>query len=241
MTLNKHASEIAAPIAANPSKTLAQILGTVFKRGLNFSFLVILHSDFPIVCVKPARDKVIVVGVELASPPLFVGKSVGESFVLQDATAVSGAASRQAGKTPIDVQTCGAVEVSAFEVCGTQEIPDADTLSSLQSLRGANTAHLGVLKGCQHPLQNLGWPDDIVVDEDGDFGGDFGNGSAHLSTLVRLPDAQDPQLFSVDLVRDFGECLDIGVDGDEDHLVRLGLQTCFDGAVEFLAPGGDGG
>lgn len=241
MAFNKHAGEVAAPVATNPSKALAQIFRAVLKGSLNLRLLVVLHADFPIVCVKPPGDEVVVVGVELAGSPLFVSKSIGKIFVLQDAAAISRTASRQAWQATVDVQTGRAVKVSAFEVGGAQEVPDANSLASLKSLRCADTAHLGVFEWCQHPLQHFLGPDDIVVDEDGEFGGDFRDGSAHLPTLVRFPDAQDPQLLRVDLVSDFGQCLSVGIDGDEEHFVGLRLQACPDRPVEFLATGGDGG
>ena len=47
MALNKHAREIASPVAAHPSKALTEILRTVFQCGLYFRFLVVLHFDLP--------------------------------------------------------------------------------------------------------------------------------------------------------------------------------------------------
>lgn len=128
MTFDKQAGQVAAPVAANPSETLAQIFRAVLQCRLHFGLFVILHSNLPVVRIQPTSDKVVIVGVELASPPLFVSESVGEGFVLQDAAAIRGAASRQARQTTVDVKACRAIEVAAFQVCRAQEVPNADRL-----------------------------------------------------------------------------------------------------------------
>jgi hypothetical protein len=191
VSFDEQAGQIAAPVAANPSETLAKIFRTIFECGLHLGFLVILHADFPIVCIKPAGDEIVVVGIELACPPLFVGKSVGEGLVLQDAAAIRSTASGKTWQTAVDVETCRAIEVAAFQVCRTQEIPHTDILRSLQSLRGTDATHLRVLEWRQHPLHHLFRPDDIVVNKDGEFRSDLWDGPAHLSTFVRFPDAED--------------------------------------------------
>ena len=134
VSFDEQAGQIAAPVAANPAKALIEEFGTILKSSLHLSLLVILHADFPIVCIKPARDEVVVVGVELTGSPLFVGKSVGKSLVLEDAATVGSTASGEAWKTTVDVEACRAIEVTAFQVCRSQEIPHANILRSLQSL-----------------------------------------------------------------------------------------------------------
>ena len=134
VSLDKQAGQIAAPVAANPAETLTEEFRTILKSGLHLSLLVILHADFPIVCIKPASDEVVIIGVELTGSPLFVGEAVGESLVLEDAAAVCSTASGEARETAVDVKTCRAVEVTAFQVCRSQEIPHTDVLPSLQSL-----------------------------------------------------------------------------------------------------------
>jgi hypothetical protein len=126
VSFDEQTGQIAAPVAANPSETLAEIFRTIFECGLHLGFLVILHADFPIVCIKPAGNEIVIVGIQLARPPLFVGKSVGESLVLQDAAAIRSTASGETWQTAVDVETCRAIEVAAFKVCRAQEIPHTD-------------------------------------------------------------------------------------------------------------------
>ena len=128
MAFDKQTGQVTAPVAANPSETLAQIFRAILQCRLHLGLLVVLHSNLPVVRIQPTSDKVVIIGIELASPPLFVSESVGEGFVLQDAAAVCGTASRQARQTAIDVKACRAIEVSAFQVCGAQEVPNADCL-----------------------------------------------------------------------------------------------------------------
>lgn len=167
VTLDKHAREVAAPVAAHPPETLAQVLGPILQRRLHFRLLVVLHGDFPIVAVHPSRDEVIVVSVELARAPLFVREAVGERIVLENGASISDGPTGETWQAAINVEASGAVEISALEVCRTQEAPDAHVLRAPQPLRSAHAAHLWILKGCQHPLQHLWRPHNIIVHEDG--------------------------------------------------------------------------
>lgn len=78
-------SQIAPPIGAHPAQTLAQILGVVLERCLDLALAMVLQLDLPVVCEEPARDEVVVVGVEeVVAAPRLVGEAVGEVGVLED-------------------------------------------------------------------------------------------------------------------------------------------------------------
>lgn len=103
VTFRKHGSEVGSPVATNPAKALVEILGTILERGLYLGLFVVLHTNVPIVCVKPPSDEVVIVGVELACSPSFVGEVMRESILLEDATPISHGASGEAGKSAVDV------------------------------------------------------------------------------------------------------------------------------------------
>ena len=192
---------------------------------MDFSFLVVLHGDFPAVGIHPAGDEVVIIRVELTRSPLFVSEAVSKSFVLEDTAAVRNSTAGKTGKTTINVETSRTIEIPSFQIGGTQEAPDTGGSGSFQALRSSDSTHSAILKGGQHPLQNFGGPHDIVVDENGDSSGDFGNGSAHLPALVGLADAQHTDFFVVDMVGEFVEIVDIGVDGDQDQFIWVRSQT----------------
>ena len=125
MLLHKHTGQIASPIASDPSEALAQIFRAVFERRLDFGLLVILHGDLVAMSIHPSSDEVIIVSVQLTSSPLLVCEAVSEFFRLQDITAVCDGSTGETGEAAIDMQTCGAVEVAAFQVSGSQEAPNA--------------------------------------------------------------------------------------------------------------------
>jgi len=103
VTLCEQGGEVGPPVTADPAKALAEILGTILKRGLDFSLFVILHTNFPVVTVEPSCNEVVVVGVELACSPSFVGEVMRESILLKDATPVGHGTSGEAGKSTIDM------------------------------------------------------------------------------------------------------------------------------------------
>lgn len=89
-------------------------------------------------------------------------------------------------------------------------------------------------------MKDLGRPHNIIVNEDGDPRLDFRYRSAHLSALVRLPNAQDSNLFGVDPICQLGKVVDIGIDGDQDQLKGLSLETCLEGSLKLIAALGNG-
>lgn len=114
--LDKHAGQIASPIASNPAKTLFQVLGTVFEGCLHLGSFVILHGDLPLVRVHPSRDEVIVVGVQLIGSPRLMREAKGESVVLKDFGAICYGPSGKAGQATIHMQTSRAIKVASLEV-----------------------------------------------------------------------------------------------------------------------------
>jgi len=84
-------------------------------------------------------------------------------------------------------------------------------------------------------LKDLGRPHNIIVHEDGDPRLHFRYRPAHLPALVRLPNAQDSNLLGVDPIRQFGEVVYIGIDGDQDQLKGLSLEACLESRLKLIA------
>jgi hypothetical protein len=66
MSFHEHARQIAPPIASHPAQALAEVFWAVFQCCQNLGFAVVLHGNLPFVRVHPARDEIIIIGVELA-------------------------------------------------------------------------------------------------------------------------------------------------------------------------------
>ena len=103
MTLHEHAREITSPITAYPAKALAQILWTVLQGSLYLCFFMVLHFDLPIMRIHPPSDEIIIVRVELASTPFFVGETVGEFVGIENCTAVGDCSTGKTGQASIDM------------------------------------------------------------------------------------------------------------------------------------------
>lgn len=88
MALHEQARQVAAPITAHPTQTLAEILGPIFQCRPHLALFVILHLDLPVMRVQPSRDEVVVIRIELHRPPLLVCETMREGLVLQNVTAV---------------------------------------------------------------------------------------------------------------------------------------------------------
>ena len=105
MALNKHASKIASPIASYPSKALTEILGAILQRRLYLCLLVVLHCNFPAMRVHPSSDKIVIIRIQLARAPLFVGETMRESFILQNAASIRNCSAGKAWQAAVNVQT----------------------------------------------------------------------------------------------------------------------------------------
>jgi hypothetical protein len=114
MSLDKHARQVAPPVAAYPAQTLFQVLWTIFKGCLNFTSLVVLHGNLPAIHIHPASDEVVVVGVELEISPCLVREAISESIVLQYTGTVRNCPARETRQSTINVETCRAVEIASF-------------------------------------------------------------------------------------------------------------------------------
>jgi len=198
MPFNKHAGNVTAPVASDPSKTLTQILWAALQSRLYLSFLVILHGNLPVVRIHPPGDKVVVVGIELTSTPFLVGEAVGEGLVLENITPVRYRSARKTRQATVNVQTRRTIKVAPLQVRRTQKVPNAEAFLPSQSLRCAHTTHPRVLEWCQHPLKDLAGPNNIVVNEHRDRCAHFRNGPTHLPALIGLSDAQNTNLFGID-------------------------------------------
>ncbi|KAI2018457.1 hypothetical protein LOZ48_006779, partial [Ophidiomyces ophidiicola] len=244
--------QVAAPVAARPAHALLQELGVVLERGLDLGLGVVLEVRLPAVRDHPAREEVVVVGVELVAPepPLLVREAVGEGAVLEDARPVRHRAPGQARHAAVHVRRRRAVEVAPLQVQRAQEVPQplrrqqrraraaAAVRTAPQPLarRHAAVRRVGVERG-QHPLELGGGPGDVVVDEDGDLGAHLGDGAHHLAALVGLGDAEqlDARARGRHGVQHAARGGHVGVNGDEDDLVRLVQQDGADGLLQLGA------
>lgn len=123
MSFDKQARQIATPITANPSQTLAEVfLGLRFQCSLNFCLFVILHSNFLVMRVHPSRDEVVIISIKLHGVPDLVGEAMGESRVLQNIASVCNSTTGEARKSAVNVQARRTIEISPFQVRRAQKI-----------------------------------------------------------------------------------------------------------------------
>ncbi|EFE37102.1 uncharacterized protein ARB_04630 [Trichophyton benhamiae CBS 112371] len=242
--------EVAAPVAAGPADALLEELRVVLERRLDLGLRVVLEVGLPAVGDHPAREEVVVVGVELvaAEPPLLVGEAQGELAVLQDLGAVRNGPSRQARHPAVHVRRGGAVEVAALEIQGAQEVPrplhrEQRRADPPQALAGGDAAVDGVLvERRQDPFELRPGPAHVVVHEDGDLGPHLRDCAHHLPPLVGLGDAQqlDPRPRGRHRRQHALRVGPVGVDGHQEDLVGLVQQDGPDGLLELLAAAGQG-
>lgn len=198
MTFAKHAGQVAAPIASRPSSALLEEYRVILQCSLDLDLGVVLNVGFPTVRDHPARNEVVVVGIELvlAEPPFFVGEGVSEAVVLQNLGPVGNGAARQARHAAIHVGGGGAVKVAALQVQGSEEVPDAfgkgGIDGSTQALAGHHAAvTLVSVEWSQNPRQGSGRPADVVVGKDGNGRADFRDSPGHLTALVGVGDSEE--------------------------------------------------
>lgn len=74
--LPDEASPIASPVAPRPSGALVKELVAVFEGGLELALRTVLNPSLPLMADEPARDKVVVVGVQNPASPFFILESM---------------------------------------------------------------------------------------------------------------------------------------------------------------------
>lgn len=163
-----------------------------------------------------------------------------ECIFLKNAAPVSHRTAGQARQPAVNVQTGGTIKVAALEIRSTQETPHAHRLRPSKSLRRPHATGFGVFKRCQHPLEYLCGPHNIIIDEHGDPSLHFRYRPAHLPAFVCLSYAQDTDLLGIDFVRQLGQSVKIGIDGDQYQLKWLSLEAGFESCLELIAALGDG-
>ena len=234
ITFGKHTGKIAPPIAACPPQTLLQELWVVFQGGKDFALRVILHVRLVVMRDQPAGQEIVVVSIELvlAEPPLFICEAISEFDVLQDARPIGAGATRQAGHASIYVSRCSTIKIATLQIQCSQEAVDAlgesGVLCSSQTLACDYASILLVLEWRQHPLKGSARPRDIVVSKDCDLGGDLGDGSGHLTSLVCVFDRHDtdPVVLECRHLLHGPCCLEhIFVDGNQNHFLGLVLEN----------------
>lgn len=244
VAFGEQTGEVAAPVATSPAKALLQELRIVLQSCLDLAFRVILHVYLVLVVDEPASDEIVIVSVELIliKPPLFVGESVRKVDVLENAGTVGTGATRNAGHATVHVAGSSTVEVTAFEVEGTEET--IDTLAESWVLSPAKTLacndaaiDLG-LERRQDPLQQLDGPVDIIISKDDDLGPNFWNGTSHLASLVGLLDGHASHatlLACGHLGNRLLSFAQIIIDRNENEFIGFVEQDRLDSADQFFA------
>ena len=191
----------------------------------------------------PSSEEIIVIGIELilSEPPSLVGEAIGELDVLKDTGAIGTGASGKARDTTIHVSCGSTVEISTFQIQGTEKSIDSLrkvwVFGSSESLAGDDSAVLWVLKRCQHPFESLDGPGYIVIGENNDLGGDLGYSSGHLTSLVGLLDrhATDSVVSSSGhLGHGPHGLVEIFIDGDENDLLGFIGENGGNGAFQLI-------
>lgn len=234
-SLSTQAGKIAAPVASGPPQALLQELGIVFKSCLNLTVWMILHVNVPIMIDQPSCNEVVIVSVELVltKPPLLICEATCEGRVLDDFGSIRAGTSGEAWNASIDVTRCRTVEVSTFEVQSPKEVVDAlrevGVLCTSESLTCHHTTETVILHGSQEIVESLAGPVDIVICEDSDKSGHFGDCSSHLASLVCLLDRHAtnwelPLRASRCLVDCVVQLWEVFIDGHQDQLFGLILE-----------------
>ena len=239
VSLKKHASEIAPPVAARPPKALLQEFRIVLQRGLHFGLFVILVPDpFP-VRNQPPGDEIVIVGVEsIPAEPLFVRELVDESVISQDFGPISHRSPGQARKPAVHVHTRRTIEVAPLQIECTQVAPDAlrqvGAVSPSKPLIGTHSAESFVFQRGEHPGKQFRGPGDIVVGKHRDFGLNLGKHTNQLTALVGMSQGEDSDLGSPHGLQHQSGFQLIGLDRHQENLERLRGQDTADGIPQLL-------
>lgn len=246
MTLSHEAGPVAPPVAAGPARALVQELCAVLQGGLDLALLLVLDPGLPLVAYKPASDKVVVVGVENVRTPLLCLEALEEVVAGEDLGPISAGAAGHARGATVDVVGGGDLKVAALNVRRAQPVEDAGregTLPhALDPLASTDTAHLGVFERSQDPGHQSGRPCDIVVGHDGDLGGDFGEGLAHLEALVGDGCRQNLHIGVGKRARHLLKGVVLVAGCDEEEAMRLAGEDALEGRSELfgnIVNGGD--
>ncbi len=186
--LAREAGPVATPVAARPPGALIQKLGAVLQSRLELAFALVLNPRLPLMADEPARDKVVVVGVENPLPPFFVLKAVQEVVALQNFRSIGACATRHARSTAVHVVRGRNLKVATFDVSRAEPVPKAARQRRIPFATNAlvctDTTHLGILKRSKNPWHESRGPGHIVVRHDGNGSLYMGQGLADLKALV---------------------------------------------------------
>ena len=115
----EEAARVAAPGRARPSHALGQVFGVLSESGLDACVLGILNFDLPSVIHHPARDELVVVGVERtheAKESVFVDEAFEEGVVSKNSSPVSRGPTRNDRYPSVDA-VCGCCfEIAPLEI-----------------------------------------------------------------------------------------------------------------------------
>ena len=134
----------------------------------------VLDSDLPVVLDHPARDEVVVVGVQstdfLPEPgaDVLVREGGDEGLVVEDLGAVSGGATGYHEHASVDGVGGRCFEVVALEIETAEEVPEAG--GAVDSLVGADAADDWILEGSEDGGEEGAGPEDVIVTEDDEVG-----------------------------------------------------------------------
>lgn len=188
IALDEESGVVGSPVAPSPSQALSDKLWIGFKGGLNGALRVVLNPRLFVFTDHPSGQKVVVIRVEDEIAPFFVAKSIKIFLLLQNLTPDSIGATGHAGSSTIKVVRGRDLEVAALDVALAEPVPAAGDNVGItitgDTLKDTHGAHVLILKRSKKPWKNSERPGNIIIDQDGDRGGDTWDGLLHLKTFV---------------------------------------------------------
>lgn len=149
-SLSHETRVVAPPVTARPSTALIQKLLVVLQRRLNLTLSVVLNPCPPSAVDQPARDKVVVISVQLILTPPLCPEPIKEQRTLEDFGTESTSTPRHTRGSSVKVVSRRNLEVAALNVGRTEPIVHIihgrTVLETLNALARTNAAHLGILK-----------------------------------------------------------------------------------------------
>lgn len=192
---HEQASWVAAPSGPHPAKALAQIFGIGSERGLDPGLGRVLEVDLPSMLHEPAGDEIIVVGVErteLVEEKALVDKAAYESGISDDGGTDRAGSARYHEGAPVDVAGSCELEVVAFEVESSDEVPEAANadirVSAAHPLACTDDADVGVLEGSENAWEEIVRPENMVIAEQDNVRVYLSQALASLKSLVGFTD-----------------------------------------------------
>lgn len=186
---------VASPVASCPAGALVEKLHASLQGGLDLALGFVLNPGVPLVADEPSSHKVVIIGIEGVLLPSLVLEAVQECLALQNLGPVGASAAGHARSSSVHLVGSRDLKVASLNVRCAEPVPallDPGAVAfSADTLAGADSANLLVLKGGQNPGHQSRGPGNIVIGHDDNAGVDLGQSLAYLQALVGDAAAQD--------------------------------------------------